>query len=442
MSATTDTATNGTAEAIKSATETNTNTNGAAANGAPIAKSQLPEWLNEDLFADLLKKNVPNFKSIKNFTAKVSEGAGENYATLMVSVNLDAELEDGETQNFSYMIKLPIDAVQELLAKNHNIFVTENVIYKDVIPEMEQMYRDAGVDVKFGTKHYDLKTPSKFGIVLMEDLRPHGFKNVNRLEGFDMEHTKAALKKLAQWHAASAVRVEIKGPYPKVVTDGLVNEEFLKMMEEMSKSTTALYMECVRTYEGHEEYYDSLKRNRENFADEFRPLLKIDPNEFNVLNHGDFWANNIMFQYDDAGKLKETYFVDFQMTLYGPPISDLYTLLISSTSLDVKLKHFDYFIKYYHDNLIEYLKLLKYPKKLPTLKEIHIAMLKCGTFVMHTVVGHLSIVLLEPTEAANATNLMGDSEEGIALKKVMYTNSRYRKHIEVLLPWLYRRGAF
>ncbi|XP_039957774.1 uncharacterized protein LOC126756030 [Bactrocera neohumeralis] len=440
MSATIEVCTNGTAETIKSATETTNN--GAAANGAPNAKGEVPEWLKKDLFVDLLQKNVPNFKSIKNFTAKVSEGAGENYATLLVSVNLGAELEDGKIGNFSYMIKLPIDAVQELMANSHNIFDTENVMYKDVIPEMEQMYRDAGVDVKFGTKYYDIKTPSKYGVILMEDLRPHGFKNVNRLEGFDMEHTKAALKKLAQWHAASAVRVETKGQYPKIVSDGPFNEDFLKMMEEMGESMSALYMECVRTYEGHEEYYDSLKRNRENFAEQFRPLLKIDPNEFNVLNHGDFWANNVMFQYDDAGKLKETYFVDFQMTRYGPPINDLYTLLISSTNLDVKLKHFDYFIKYYHDNLIEYLILLKYPKKLPTLKEIHIAMLKYGTFAVNTVIGHLSIVLLEPNETASIANIIGDSEDSIALKKAMYTNSRYRKHVEALFPWLYHRGAF
>uniref|UniRef100_A0A0K8UGZ9 CHK kinase-like domain-containing protein n=1 Tax=Bactrocera latifrons TaxID=174628 RepID=A0A0K8UGZ9_BACLA len=440
MSAITKVNINDPAETSKSATETINN--GAAAKGATNAEGQLPEWLKAELFADLLQQNVPNFKRITNFIAEIWEGAGENYGNVLASVNLDAELEDGKIQNFSYVIKLPIDSVQEFMANYHNIIDTENAIYKDVIPEIEQMYRDAGVDLKFGTKYYDLKTPSEFGVVLMEDLRPHGFKNVNRLEGFDMDHTKAALKKLAQWHAASAVRVETKGPYSKIVSDGVYNEDMLKIMDQIGESTTALYMECVRTYKDHEEYYDSLKRNQENFADEFRPLLKIDPNEFNVLNHGDFWANNVMFQYDDAGKVKETYFIDFQLTRYGPPINDLYTLLLSSTSLDVKLKHFDYFIKYYHDNLIEYLTLLKYPKKLPTLKEIHIAMLKYGTFAVNTVIGHLSIVLLEPNETASIANIFGDSEDSIALKKAMYTNSRYRKHIEALFPWLYHRGAF
>lgn len=440
MSATTVAPTKGNAESVtfKSITET-TNKDGAV-NGATNAERQVPPWLKVELFVNLLQKNLPNFKSIKNFTAKLSEGVGENYATLLASVNLDAELEDGKIQNYSYMIKLPIETVQKL--NSHNIFDTEIVMYKDVIPEMEKMYSDAGVEVKFTTKYYELETPSEFGVILMEDLRPHGFKNVNRLEGFDMEHTKSTLKKLAQWHAASAVRVETKGQYPKIVANGIFTEDFLQIMQEISNSSRELYMECVRTYEGHEEYYDSLQRSRENFFDEFCSLLKIDPNEFNVLNHGDFWANNIMFQHDDAGKLKETYFIDFQLTRYGSPINDLYTLLLSSTNLDIKLKHFDYFIKYYHDNLIECLKLLKYPKKLPNVKELHIALLKYGTFAMNTITSHLSIVLLDPTKAADISNLISNTEEGISFKKAMYTNPRYRKHIETLLPWLYNRGAF
>uniref|UniRef100_A0A0A1XJK5 Hemoglobin subunit alpha-2 n=1 Tax=Zeugodacus cucurbitae TaxID=28588 RepID=A0A0A1XJK5_ZEUCU len=441
MSATVETHTNGKAESetLKSATETTDN--GVATNGAPKASGKVPEWLKAELFVELLQKNIPNFKCIKNFSAKASQDAGDNYATLMASVNIDAELEDGKSQPISYMIKLPIDTLQNVL-NNNNIFDTESTMYKDVIPEMEKLYSDAGVEVKFSPQYYDIETPSECGVILMEDLRPRNFKNANRLEGFDMEHTKCALKKLAQWHAASAVRVEVKGEYPQKVCVGLFTEDFLKMMEQLGKSMTPLYLECVRVYEGHEEYYDSLKRNRENFVQEFAPLLKADPNEFNVLNHGDFWANNIMFQHDDAGKVKETYFVDFQCVRYGSPVNDLYTVLLSSTSLDVKLKYFDYFVKYYHDNLIECLKLLKYPKKLPTLKEIHIALLKYGTLAVSTAAGHMSIVLLEPTEGAELSNLMGTSEESIAFRKHMYTNARYRKHIEVVYPWLYHRGAF
>ncbi|XP_028900328.2 uncharacterized protein LOC105218698 [Zeugodacus cucurbitae] len=421
--------------------ESKTTINVTAANCAPKASLQIPEWLKSDLFVELLQKSLPNFKCIKNFSAKVSENVGENYATLMAVVNIDVELEGGKFQQLSFRIKIPIEMVGKVI-NNRNIFDAENAMYRDVIPEMEKLYSDVGVEVRFSPQYYEIETPSEFGVILMEDLQPHNFKNVNRLEGFDMEHTKCALKKLAQWHAASAVRVATKGEYPQVVCVGVYTEDVLKTLEHVGKTITPIYMECVRTYDGHEVYYESLKRSRENFFKQFPSLLKVDPNEFNVLNHGDFWGNNIMFQYDDAGKVKETYFVDFQCVRYGSPVTDLYYLLLSSTSLDVKLKYFDYFIKYYHDNMIECLKLLKYPKRGPTLVEIHIALLQKSSWAVAPTMIHMPLALLELTEAADLSNFISTSEDSMAFRRRMYTSPRYRKHIEVVFPWLYCRGAF
>ena len=51
-----------------------------------------------------------------------------------------------------------------------------------MIPEFEKTYKDAGVEVKFGSKSYILDIEQN--AILLEDLKPKGFINVNWLEGF------------------------------------------------------------------------------------------------------------------------------------------------------------------------------------------------------------------------------------------------------------------
>jgi len=92
-----------------------------------------------------------------------------------------------------------------------------------------------------------------------------------------------------------------------------------------------------------------------------------------------------MFQYDAFGKIKEVYLVDYQLPKYGTVAQDLLYFLLSSTKLEDKLAKFDYYIKIYHDNLVEHLKILKYSKPIPSLRDIHLALFKYGC---HYTCGH------------------------------------------------------
>ena len=148
-----------------------------------------------------------------------------------------------------------------------------------------------------------------------------------------------------------------------------------------------------------------------------------------------------MFQYDAFGKIKETYLVDYQIPKYGTPAQDLYYFLLSSTKLDIKINEFDYFIKFYHDHLVQHLKLLKYPKNIPSLSDMHAMLLKYGILGYSTVCGVMGVVLLDPTKEAIFENFLSDSDAGKSFKKLLFSNDRYRKHAELVLPWLHNRGG-
>ncbi|XP_054733575.1 uncharacterized protein LOC129241311 [Anastrepha obliqua] len=300
-------------------------------------------------------------------------------------------------------------------------------MYHEVVPEFEQLYRAVGVEVNFSAKCYHIETPSEFGVILLEELCPFGYTNANHLEGLNLEHTKAVLERLAQWHAASAVRAETKGLYPELFLKGMFSE----FTESQQGSMKAYYdtfkpslFESIRSLNGHEEYIDDLAQAFDSKAKESTRGSHYEPSEFNALNHGDCWVNNVMFKYDSQGNIEDTLLIDYQMINYGSPAKDLIYFLLSSTICDLKVKQFDYSIRFYHDHLVKNLQLLEYSKNLPTLKEIHIAVMKYGNLALITALGIMAVALLEPRSDA------------------MFTNPRYRKHLEVIMPWMSNRGVF
>lgn len=108
----------------------------------------------------------------------------------------------------------------------------------------------------------------------------------------------------------------------------------------------------------------------ERLNDLYLEFGRVKKSEFNVLNHGDFWCNNFLFKLN-GGDIQDICFVDFQMPKYGTPAQDLFSLLMTTPNIQIKLKKFDDFIEFYFDELIAHLKLFKYANKLPTLTELH-----------------------------------------------------------------------
>lgn len=158
------------------------------------------------------------------------------------------------------------------------------------------------------------------------------------------------------------------------------------------------------------------------------------------MNHGDCWTNNVMFAYNSQGEVTDTLLIDFQRSNFNTPAQDLYYLLLSSPNFDIKLEKFDYFIRYYYCELQRNLELLKYPRDIPTLKELHTMLLENPLWAITTTSTVMSAVLLDPTDNANIETMLGNNKEGEEFKKKLLSGDRYLKHAEAIYPFLNHRG--
>lgn len=223
-----------------------------------VEDPRIPEWVNETNFKNLLLKTHPNLTDITSFKAYPAMAAGENYATLMLRIKITAKLDNDSSKDFSFMLKVPHDTKEmKDMLKVMNFFITENTVYTDVLPELEEMYRQAGVEVSFGAKSYKLNLEDpNLHYVLLEDLSVEGFKNANRLECLNMEHTLGVLRKMAQFHAASACRVAKKGAYSPVFSPDMDNEMARAMMTQMFMAFKKPFLNNLKNYKNGEKYYD------------------------------------------------------------------------------------------------------------------------------------------------------------------------------------------
>ncbi|CAD7091896.1 unnamed protein product [Hermetia illucens] len=396
--------------------------------------------VTEELFHDILEKQFGKC-TIKKFTVANTSGAGENYACSLYRITVEVEKEDGTETQVNYIAKMvPPNDPNIQMKRCLVIFPKEAAMYGKVIPKLEEIFQENDIKIIFGPKCW--KTVDHLEMLIMEDLGARKFTNADRLNGMDMQHAKAVLSKLAQFHAASACVLEKSDSSAKQLLSSISSEEAFSFFRAIQPMLWGNIVKHLRMWKTCQEYVDRIEGMVNRIGDLFTDVYTPKPDEFNVILHGDLWVNNIMFQHDEKGLPTEVLFVDYQMSRYGSPVQDLMYFILSSTEYSIKVKEFDFMIKYYYRELVKNLKLLKYPKAPPTLIDLHVALVKKCYFGISVSTGVMPMALLDPNENANMENFVKDDETGSQFKQDMYLNPRLIRACESIFPFLENKGAF
>lgn len=149
----------------------------------------------------------------------------------------------------------PKDSQAGQMVEEMNIFGKENEIYNNIIPAFEQLYLKKGKQVVFGPKSFTFDKDPGVETVVLEDLRPRNFKNVNRLEGLDMDHIKSVLVKLAEYHAASATYFEDIKSIPEKMLKGMLDPEKKELIKPFYELNNPYIIKALTENMDNGEYY-------------------------------------------------------------------------------------------------------------------------------------------------------------------------------------------
>ncbi|CRK90625.1 CLUMA_CG004327, isoform A [Clunio marinus] len=393
--------------------------------------------LGDDFFNEIVEKKLGNSRNgfkLQLILLSPATGKNENYVSVLYRAKIKIEMiETNEKKSVDVIIKASL-TLEEM--KTLNSFHRERAIYEKVLKSVKNIWFEIAAKViKFGPQDVVFKT-NPYEIIVLDDLKAAGYEMLNRKVGLNMEQTKMLLMKLAKFHAASAILYQESGKIddhfdrkiiPLFPEEGSMIDASRRMLEAFETS--------VRNNEGFEYIANKISNwNVKKFLAAFTNVAEPMKCGFQVMNHGDVWVNNLMFRFDhETNSVNDVLMIDYELSFWGSPAADLLYFLITSVEDNVKVEHFDTFISFYHEQLSESLKMLKYVGHIPTLSELHIDLLEKGFFACSSMTGTLFFAKYDSNEEFSMEIFLSDEDNSEKLAR-LYDNDNYKKamHLQYL----------
>ncbi|XP_016950900.1 uncharacterized protein LOC108025138 [Drosophila biarmipes] len=378
--------------------------------------ASLPTWLDQKDLEALVRQDIAEFSKIENIRCKREV----QLAQPALCAHLQVLLRDNKKRQVSYLIKSPESIAIGLKVPIEGDFTVERHIYENVLPSLEELYKDADKIIRFSPPVIQSKQKSNH--LCLEYILNKGYSVANGPKGLSATTMKGVLSKLAAYHAGTACYIAKNSSKIRELPKLGENSKLGKEAAELKSLYQMRFHESLRANEARE--YEDKVKSFQKYLKSNTELLDLRTS-FNVILNGSCWPNNVLIQVDAFGNVKDTLFSDFHAAKYGPAVYDLFSLLLTAPA--EKSTRFDGFVKYYHDRLIENLTLLRFQGKKPSLTDLQLDLLRYGHWAFEFATEVLPILL---SDFGN-----NDVDE-------LFKNPVFGSQIRELLPWLENRGYF
>ncbi|XP_041630270.1 uncharacterized protein [Drosophila kikkawai] len=375
----------------------------------------VPAWLDQQELERVARQEIPDFRKIESTRCKWEVQLSHP----ALCVQLQVLIGDNKKRLVRYLLKSPESVSSGLKLPIQGDFSVERYMYETVLPALEQLYKDVDKVIHFSPISYQLK--QKSNCLYLDYVLAKGYSVGNTRKGLNVTAMEAVLSKLAAYHAATACYIERNSgkirELPKLSGNRVGAVAELKSLLQMK------FHESLRSNDARE--YEDKVKSFQKYLNAHVGVLDVK-NSFNVILNGSCWSNNLLNQVDAFGNVKDSLFSDFHAAKYGPVVYDLFSLLLTAPA--EKTRRFDGYVKYYHDQLVSNLNLLKFRGRKPSLTDLQCDLLKYGHWGFEVATEVLPVVL-------SAFDTNEDIDE-------LFRNPVFGEQVRELLPWLENRGYF
>uniref|UniRef100_A0A182K9B1 CHK kinase-like domain-containing protein n=1 Tax=Anopheles christyi TaxID=43041 RepID=A0A182K9B1_9DIPT len=297
----------------------------------------------------------------QGFTAgqyKIEFDVGSNKGDGFVGQMFKAFLTEGERREV-YLCKIPpLNEARRQQFETMTIFSRETLAYKSLLPLILAYQEEKGISREDGffnvpkCFYAECNEATEESVIVMEDLRLKDYRMWDKLVPVNYEHARLTMQQLGRLHAVSlalkrdrpADFEQFKVPDPLDVMmpqDGPFEAMMLKMLSDA--------METLEPHETKERA--KMQKLVENMRQEMKSCTDSTLAEpYAVLGHGDCWVNNFMFHYTN-GAPEHVVLLDWQITRYVSPVTDLAYFIFCCTDEEFRRRHFDEMMSIYYNSL-------------------------------------------------------------------------------------------
>jgi len=321
------------------------------------------------------------------------------------------------------------------MVKN-NIYPREISAYAQLLTEVKKMLISVGDQTQFAPKCLHTTNDPKM-LLIFEDLRERGYKVLSRDSLMSYDQALPVLEKLAKLHAVSAVLYEKNPSIMDLYIEGSIsaNPERQDFLIHYRNCARTLGMVAEKEW-GSEWKHIAQKLNKlaDKIVKQGCDVYTRDEKSFSVFNHNDLWMPNLLFKSSDAGAIEDVLFVDFQLSYFGCPGIDLNFFFYGSLDEATRVNSLNKLIRKYHEILSETLAKLNYPKKIPTLHDIHVQIFKSLFNAVIAALCEVPLLVVEQSDDLQMDILLAPTQQGEVFRYSLFSNPRYRSFIQKLLP--------
>lgn len=261
-----------------------------------------PDWLDSSYFEEILKKNYKN-TSIKVHEIRIEPcgAANDGFLSTLLRVHVNY-LINSELVADSFVVKMATShefTVEKVGTNGYDVQNKEMLFYELIAPQIEKALRKIGEAANLMPKVIAVDRCNE--AIVFEDLRNLNFDMVDRLIGLNETQTQIALQKLAKFHASSLI---VKQKHPKAFEKFDVGM-FSRKVDAFNYAHQSIFkfgIEEIKTWPGFSDYAVKMEKLHGSLIEKAIRCFDNDTGDFCVLNHGDVWTNNLMFDVQARNK--------------------------------------------------------------------------------------------------------------------------------------------